>query len=106
ESATRRASRRLRIGAPPGVVPVEGLLEVEEPDEVLDAILRLGHQDSGLHEGEDDLAEVRRRVDPPVLEDGPGEGAELVDRERTGALREFRPGDMARLLELRDHLVE
>jgi hypothetical protein len=65
---------RLSRGGP-GIAPIEGLLEFEEPTEVLDAVAGLGDQDPGFHKSEDDLSEVLGGVDPPVFENSPGEEA-------------------------------
>ena len=84
----------------------EDFLEVEEVFEVLGPVFLLFHENADFDESKDDLAQVVGRVDPPVFENGTGQGAEPLHREPAGAIHQLLPGNMAPFVQFRNNHVQ
>src|SRR3954464_8043880 len=81
----------------PRVVAFEGLVEVEHFEELVARVGGLAHEELQLDEREDDVADVGRAADPPMLEDHPGQDAEPLEREIAARQRELAARDVASL---------
>src|ERR1051325_2266437 len=67
--------------AAPRVFPLERLIEFEDIVELVARVRRLAHQQPEIHQGEDHVAEVRRRFDSPALEDETRHDPEALESE-------------------------
>src|SRR5690606_41531746 len=81
---------------------LERLVEVVYPVEILGSILVLLDEDADVDQGENDVADVIRGADPPVLENGPGHRPEALEGEVTHPLVELPARDVARRRQPRD----
>src|SRR5687768_17774685 len=92
----RLPARRLparRLGAP-GIIPLESAVEIVDTGEVVAGVVRLAHQEPELHEREDDVTNVRRRTDAPVLEDRSRHDTIAVEREVAAPLGQLLAADV------------
>src|SRR5690606_3652920 len=89
----------------PRIIPLEGLLEIEDVDEVLGRVLGPLDEHAAIHEREDQVAEVARRPHTPVLQHRSRHGAEALDREVADPFGQLAPADVARLRKLLDDVV-
>src|SRR6478752_7214972 len=92
----QRSGRSDELSAP-GIVALERLVEIEDFRELVPRVRRLTHEQLELDQREDDVADVARVVDPPVLEDEPRQHAEAVERQVATGEGELAPTDVAAL---------
>src|SRR5512146_1427095 len=85
--------RGLEVGSP-GVLFAEGFVEAEDVGEVGQVVFVLLDEDAGFDEREDELADVGRGADAPVLQDGAGHGTEALDGEVADALDQLPSADV------------
>ena len=97
---------RLLLGELEEGLLVEGAGEVVDVLEVIEGILLGLAEEMGLHQGENDVAEIFGGVDSPVLEHLAGQGAELVQAVDPDPGQQLLAGDVARLRKLRDGEVQ
>src|SRR6185503_4381794 len=83
----------------PRIFALEGLIELEHPNEFLTAVGRLAHEQPEIDKGEDHVADVAARPDAPMLEHEPRHDAEPLEREVPAGQRELSPADVASLVE-------
>jgi len=62
----------------PWIILLERLFEIIDVPKIFSGISLLTDKDAALHQSEDDVAQVLRRVDPPMLKHCPGQGSEAA----------------------------
>src|SRR6266540_3532737 len=82
------------IRAVPGIVLLEGLVEVVNAEEFVATVLRLAEQEAELHEGEDDIADVGGRFDSPEFENEACHHAVPLQGEIAASASELLPRDV------------
>jgi hypothetical protein len=60
---------------------LERLFKIKDVPKILSGIPLLTDKHAALHQSEDDISQVLRRVDPPMLKHCPGQGPEAAQRE-------------------------
>src|SRR6185437_1629732 len=81
----------------PGVLPVEGLVEIEDVAELIARIRWLADEQAEVHEREDDVAQIRGGDHTPVLEHKPGHHAKTLDGQVAARFGELTAGDVTAL---------
>src|SRR5262249_45983780 len=97
-TATGRQGMALRaLRGVPGIVLLERLVEIEHREKIVAAVRRLADEQIQFDEREDDVADIRRRVNTPVSQDLPGQHAVAIQREIAARHRELAARDVAPL---------
>src|SRR5690606_4469130 len=81
----------------PGILAVEGLLKVEDMEEIVPGIGWLADQQPQIHQGKNEITDVCALVQAPVLQDQLGHYAVAREGEITAGLGKFAPGNAASL---------
>src|SRR2546426_1646593 len=91
-----------RDPAEPVEVPHEGFVEIIPTGEVAQLVLLGLAEKSFVDELEDDVPEILRLLNPPLLEDRLGHGTEPLQRETPDSVQEFLAPHVADLLQSLD----
>ncbi len=79
----------------PGIISIKRLDEIENVLEIRDLVRRFLHEQSSIDQGKDGPPDVSSALDSPVIQDGPGGEAELVDGEIPAGPGQLLTRDMA-----------
>ena len=81
----------------PGVVALERLVEVEDPEELIARIGRLAHEQLELDEGEHDVADVGGAANAPVLQHDPRQNPKTLQSQVATGERQLTARDVTSL---------
>jgi hypothetical protein len=83
----------------PWIILLERLLEIKDVPKIFSRIPFLTDKDAAVHQSENDVAQVLRRMYPPMLKHRPGQGSEATQGQSTDALCQLPPADVPRFLQ-------
>jgi hypothetical protein len=84
-------------GDAPGILALEGAVEIVDVDEIFAAVVGLAEEQAEIDESKHDTADVGGGADAPMIEDESGENTEAEESEVTARLGELASGDVAAL---------
>src|SRR5579863_813078 len=69
------------LGGVPGIILLERFVEIEDRQEIVARVGGLADQEIQLHQGEDDIAQIGRRVHTPVIQHETRQHTVAVERK-------------------------